>query len=228
MASDARVFAGMCRQAGIAQATTVEEAFEAAATFATQPLPAGPNVVVLTTVGGWGVATADAISRSDLTLATLPDDLSAELDGILPARWSRNNPIDLAGSETRDTVPAVLDLVARHPAVDAVIFLGVGIQSNQARMMRSGEFYPGHGLERVVEFHERQDARYAEVAAAISDATGKPILVATELAVTDPDNAGPRAVRATGRYCAWSATRAVTALEHLWRYARHRARHEAA
>ena len=227
LASDARVFAGMCRQAGISQAATVEEAFEAAATFATQPLPTGPDVVVLTTVGGWGVATADAISRSDLTLAALPSDLRAELDGILPPRWSRNNPIDLAGSETRDTVPAVLDLVARHPGIDAVIFLGIGIQSNQARMMRSGEFFPDHGLERVVEFHERQDARYAEVAAEISDATGKPILVATELAVTDPNNAGPRAVRASGRYCAWSATRAVTALEHLWRYARHRDRLDA-
>ena len=227
LASDARVFAGMCRQAGISQAATVEEAFEAAATFATQPLPTGPNVVVLTTVGGWGVATADAISRSTLTLATLPDDLRAELDGILPPRWSRNNPIDLAGSETRDTVPAVLELVARHAEIDAVIFLGIGIQSNQARMMRSGEFFPGHGLDRMVEFHERQDARYAEVAAAISDATGKPILVATELAVTDPDNPGPRAVRASGRYCAWSATRAVTALEHLWRYARRRNRVDA-
>jgi acyl-CoA synthetase (NDP forming) len=224
LASDARVFAGMCRQAGITQVTTVEEAFEAAATFATQPRPAGPNVVVLTTVGGWGVATADAISRSGLTLAALPDDLRAALDEILPPRWSRNNPIDLAGSETRDTVPAVLELVARHPAVDAVIFLGIGIQSNQAAMMRSGAFYPGHGLERMVEFHEHQDARYAEVAATISDATAKPILLATELAVTDPDNPGPRAVRATGRYCAWSATRAVTALEHLWRYARFRAR----
>ena len=40
LASDERVFAGMCRQAGITRATTIEEAFEAAATFATQPLPA--------------------------------------------------------------------------------------------------------------------------------------------------------------------------------------------
>ena len=51
----------------------------------------------------------------------------------------------------------------------------------------------------------------------MSDATGKPVLVATELAVTDPDNPGPRAVRATGRLCYSSANRAVTALEHLWR-----------
>ena len=76
-------------------------------------------------------------------------------------------------------------------------------------MMREGPYFPEHGLARVVEFHERQDARYAEAAATISAATGKPILVASELAVTDHDNAGPRAVREAGRYCVPSATRAV-------------------
>jgi hypothetical protein len=35
-------------------------------------------------------------------------------------------------------------------------------------------------------------------------------------------------VRASGHYCAPSATRAVDALEHLWRYARYRQRIEAA
>ena len=64
LASDDRVFDGMCRQAGITRAATIEEAFEAAATFATQPLPKGNRVVVMTTAGGWGVVTADAISRS--------------------------------------------------------------------------------------------------------------------------------------------------------------------
>ena len=71
LATDDRVFDGVCRQAGVTRAATVEEAFEAAATFATQPLPAGPaNVVVLTTAGGWGVVTADAITPDgDLELA---------------------------------------------------------------------------------------------------------------------------------------------------------------
>ncbi|WP_421120045.1 acetate--CoA ligase family protein [Aquihabitans daechungensis] len=72
LATDDRVFDGACRQAGITRAATVEEAFEAAATFATQPLPKGPRVVVMTTAGGWGVVTADAITRSDLVLAELP------------------------------------------------------------------------------------------------------------------------------------------------------------
>jgi acetyltransferase len=224
LASDDRVFAGMCAQAGLALASTVEEAFEAAATFATQPRPRGPRTAVLTTAGGWGVVTADAIVKTGtLELAPLPPDLRDAIDTKLPPRWSRNNPIDFAGGETRDTIPEVMELVARHPDIDAIVYLGLGIQSNQARLMRDGPFYPEYGLERIVAYHERQDERFAHAAAEISDATAKPILTATELAVADPDNAGPTAVRATGRVCYPSANRAVTALAHLWRDARWRA-----
>jgi acetyltransferase len=225
LAANDKVFDGACRQAGVTRAATVEEAFEAAATFATQPLPKGPNTVILTTAGGWGVVTSDAIAReSKLTLMELPADLLAQIDTKLPPRWSRNNPVDCAGGETRDTIPEVLEMIAAHPGVDAVIYLGLGIQSNQARLMREGRFYPDHGLERIVAYHERQDERFAEAAAALSVQYGKPILCATELAVADPENAGPRAVRASGRLCYASGNRAVTALGHLWDYAKFRDR----
>jgi len=224
LATDDRVFDGACRQAGVTRAATVEEAFDVAATFATQPRPQGNRVVVLTTAGGWGVVTADAIARTSLELMALPDDLLSAVDEKLPPRWSRNNPVDLAGGETRDTIPEVMELVAAHPDVDAVIYLGLGIQSNQAKLMRTGPFWPDHGLERIVEYHERQDRRFALAAAEISERTGKPILTATELSVADPANAGPAAVRETGRLCYASANRAVVALDHLWRDARHRMR----
>lgn len=224
LASDDAIFDGMCNQAGVTRASSLEDAYEAAATFATQPLPKGPRTAVVTTAGGWGVVTADAIARSDLELLTLPDDLRAAIDEKLPPRWSRNNPIDLAGGETRDTIPNVLEIVARHPQVDAVVYLGLGIQSNTARMMREGGYYPDYGLERIVAYHERQDSRFARAAAELSDATGKPILTATELAVADPANPGPATVRDTGRLCYPASYRAVAALEHLWRYARWRRR----
>ena len=225
LAADDKIFHGACRAAGVTRAWSVEEAYEAAATFATQPLPKGPNVVVLTTAGGWGVVTADAITRHrDLQLLELPDDLLKTIDTKLPPRWSRNNPVDCAGGETRETIPEVMEMIANHPAVDAVVYIGIGIQSNQARLMREGRFYPDHGLERIVSYHERQDARFAEAAAELSIATGKPILVATELAVADPSNPGPATVRATGRLCYPSGDRAVNALGHLWTYSQFRIR----
>ncbi len=216
LASDDRVFSGACRQAGVLRATTIESAYELAATLATQPLPRGPRVAVVSTAGGWGVVTADAISRSALELAALPDDLRAALDEKLPPRWSRNNPIDLAGGETRDTIPEVLELVIAHAAIDAVILLGMGIQSNQGRLEERGPFFPGHGLERIADFHERQDRRYVTVAAELSDAHAKPVLVATELAIADRDNAAVAGTREAGRLCYPSADRAVAALEALW------------
>jgi len=222
LAANDKVFDGFCASAGITRARTVEEAFEAAATFATQPLPQGPNVVILTTAGGWGVVTSDAIeAEGELRLIDLPADLRGSIDELLPPRWSRSNPIDCAGGETRDTIPTILDLVSSHPDVHAVIYLGVGIQSNQARLMREGGYFPDHGIERIVAYHERQDQRFAEAADEFSKKSGKPILVASELAVADPDNPGPATVRATGRMCYPSGNRAVVALAHLYRYQRY-------
>ena len=221
LASNDKIFDGLCRSTGASRAATVEEAFDIAATFATQPLPKGNRVVVLTTVGGWGVVTSDAIAKDGvLHLVSLPTDLTKALDELLPPRWSRNNPIDCAGGETRDTIPEILELICAHDDIDAVIFLGLGIQSNQARMMSEGEFYPDHGLERIVAYHRRQDERFAQSAAECAVKYNKPVLVATELAVADPLNPGPATVRETGRLCYSSGTRAATALAHMYRYAR--------
>ena len=225
LATDDRVFDGMVRQSGAVRAATIEEAFDAVAAFATQPLPAGPRTLVLSSAGGWGVIAADAVTQSNLELIPLPADLEKAIDQLVPPRWSRHNPIDLAGGESRDTIPEAIHLVAEHPEVDAVIYLGMGIQSNTASHLRSGPYFHSAELDRICEYHERQDSRFAEAAAEVSAQTGKPILAATELAVTQPDNSGPATVAARSRYCFPSADRAVRALHHLWWYARWRKRH---
>jgi acetyltransferase len=192
LASDDRVFDGVARQLGALRAPTVEEAFEWAATLATQPLPRGRRVVIFTTAGGWGVLAADACAAAGLELLPLPEEIRVKVDTMVPARWSRNNPIDLAGGETRDTVPEVLDLVCAHPEVDAVVHLGIGIQAASANVLKSGRFYRDHGLERIVSFHERQDRRYAAAAREASERHAKPVLTATELVHTDRRYGKPR------------------------------------
>ncbi|MEE8558799.1 MAG: CoA-binding protein [Myxococcota bacterium] len=226
LASDDRIFQGVCRQAGITRCETVEEAYETAATFATQPLPRGRKVLIFTVAGGWGVLTADAAVEAGLDLISLPEDLRREIDRLVPARWSRGNPVDLAGGETRDTIPQALELVTSHPEVDAVIYLGIGIQAAQANLFRSGDLYPDHGLDRMVEFHQRQDHRYALAASEVSQKHDKPVLVATDLTYTDRHygNAGPAGVVETGRAPLPSGHRAVRTLVHLARYAEYRRR----
>ncbi len=226
LASDERIFAGVCRQAGITRAETVEEGYEAAATFARQPLPRGARTVVFTVAGGWGVLTADACTRAGLDLIPLPDDVRERIDSMVPSRWSRGNPIDLAGGETRETVPEVLDLLAAHPDVDAIVYLGIGIQAAQANAFKKGPFHPDYGLERMVDFHELQDHRYALAASEASERHQKPILVASDLVYTDRDygNPGPLGVKESGRVAFPSGHRAIKTLAHLVRYARHRRR----
>ncbi len=224
LASDDRIFDGVCRQLGVLRAPTVEEAYEWAATLATQPLPAGRRVVVFTTAGGWGVLAADACAAAGLDLIPLPEEIRTRIDSMVPARWSRNNPIDLAGGETRDTIPEVLDLICAHPGVDAVIHLGLGIQAASAQVLKSGAFYPEHGLARIVAYHERQDRRYAEAARQASQRHGKPVLSASELVHTDRayGNSGPRGLKEEGRLCHASAHRAIRSLRALADYAEFR------
>ncbi|MCH2409704.1 acetate--CoA ligase family protein [Myxococcota bacterium] len=224
LASDDRIFDGICRQLGIVRAQTVEFAFEYAATFATQPLPKGRRTVIFTTAGGWGVLAADACTRANLDLIQLPQDLKTDISKLVPPRWSQANPIDLAGGETRDTISEVMDLVCGHPGIDAVIYLGIGIQSGQANAFASGEFFPEYGLDRIVEFHTRQDRRYAEAASDAAKRYQKPVLTASELVHTDREygNAGPEGVRDTGFLCYSSAHRAIDCLRVLCEYAEYR------
>jgi acyl-CoA synthetase (NDP forming) len=226
LASDDRIFDGACRQLGMSRAETLEEAYDASATFASQPLPRGNRVLVFTAAGGWGVLCADACVRAGLEVVPLASDLLAEIDPLLPSRWSRGNPVDMAGGESRETIPKLLDVVTRHASVDAVIYLGLGIQAANAQVLKSGPFYPGYGLDRIVAFHERQDARYAEAAQEVSERYAKPVLCASELVYTDRagSNPAPRAVAAGGRITYPSAHRAVRALAHLVRYAEWRRR----
>jgi len=218
LASDDRIFDGLCRQLGILRAPTVEEAFEWAATLATQPLPRGRRTVIFTSVGGWGVLAADACAEAGLEVIALPESIRTAIDERVPARWSRGNPIDLAGGETRDTIPEVLDLICAHPEVDAVIHLGIGIQAATAAVFRSGRYYPDHGLERMAGFHEKQDARYAEAAVEASLEHAKPVLSVSELVVSNPENPGPATLRRLGRLCYPSAHRAVRALAAMVRW----------
>jgi acetyltransferase len=180
--------------------------------------------VIFTSVGGWGVLAADACAEVGLELIELPTSIRQAIDRLVPPRWSRANPIDLAGGETRDTIPEILDLVCAHPEVDAVIHLGIGIQAATAAFFRSGRYFPDHGLERMADFHERQDRRYVEAAIEASQKHGKPVLSVTELVASNPENAGPAALRNMGRVCYPSAHRAVRALDALVRWSETRER----
>jgi len=215
LATNDRIFDGMLRQAGAWRAPDIVTAVATAGALAAHAPMTGPNLAILTTAGGWGVLTADAIAESPLDLMELPPDLTQSLNEALPAGWSKSNPIDVAGGETRDTIPNALHLIASHDAVDGVLLLGLGIQSNTAALLRSGEFSDLEDVERICAFHERQDRRYAEAVVEASQSTGTPVLAATELALSNPENPGPTTLREHGHPCYLAPTAAIEAFSAL-------------
>ena len=75
------------------------------------------------------------------------------------------------------------------------------------------------GMERMAGFHERQEVRYATAAVEICRREGKPIVIASELGVGDPDNPGMATLRELGWPCFASPGAAVDALSAMWSYA---------
>jgi len=219
LASDYAAFETRATQRGAVVVEEPESAFDTAAAFSSLPLPKGPRLAILTTVGGWGVVTSDVVAQlRHLQLATLSPELIERLDGFMPARWSRMNPLDCAGGETRDTVTTAIEALCMSGEVDAVLLLGLGIQGNQARMMAQGRYANDGDLARIIAYHERQEMRYVDAASAAAGRFGVPVALATELAVADADNAAIRHARELSQYVFPTGPRAVRALDRLAQY----------
>ena len=110
-------------QCGVLQAGGIGELIDWSRALACQPLPVGKRVAILTNAGGPGVLSADAASRQGLALAELSRETFAALDDVLPAVWSRNNPVDVIGDATPERYRDALDILGRAPEVDAVVVI---------------------------------------------------------------------------------------------------------
>ena len=113
------------QQAGVIRAETLGQLLDVAALLATQPLPAGRSVAVVTNAGGLGILCADACEAAGLELPALADDTRKALAGLLPGEGGPGNPVDLLGSATAAAYEAALPPVLSDPNVDAVIVLFV-------------------------------------------------------------------------------------------------------
>ncbi len=111
------------RRTGVLRADRISDLFYFAEILGKQPLPKGPNLTVLTNAGGPGVLATDALIRSGGKLAPLSEETIAKLDKVLPATWSRANPIDIIGDAPPDRYAAALDIMAHDPDSDGLLVI---------------------------------------------------------------------------------------------------------
>jgi len=111
------------KRAGIVRCSSIKEQFDYAQAFASQPLPKGPSVAVITNAGGPGIIAADAIEECGLTFAKPTEEIISKLASKLPPAANLHNPIDVLGDALADRYEYALNVVLDDPNVDTVLVL---------------------------------------------------------------------------------------------------------
>jgi len=111
------------RRAGMLRVDTLQDLFLAAETLSRWRDNRADQLLVLTNGGGAGVMAADAAARVGIELAVLAPATLARLDAVLPANWSRGNPVDIIGDAPVERYVQTLQALQGDPAADAVLFV---------------------------------------------------------------------------------------------------------
>jgi acyl-CoA synthetase (NDP forming) len=147
-ASDITVDA-LFRQAGVIRADTIGSLFDIAALLATQPVPMGQRVGIVTNVGGPAILCADTCEAAGLVVAPLAPETSAQLRKLLPSEASVANPVDMLAAGTAEQYREAIRLVACDPNIDAVIAIFLQPLATQladvAEAVASAARDPEHG-----------------------------------------------------------------------------------
>jgi acetyltransferase len=111
------------RRAGIVAVETLTELFDAAQVLAERRPLGGNRLAIVTNGGGPGILAVDALQNTRGELASLSSETLAALDPVLPAGWSRANPIDVIGDAKADRFAAAAHAAACDRGVDAVLVM---------------------------------------------------------------------------------------------------------
>ncbi len=112
-------------QAGIIAATSLGDLVEVIALLASQPLPDGNRVAVVSNAGGGGVLAADGCEDAGLRLAALAGHTQRKLRHMLPPGAAVKGPVDTTAAVTPDAFRSCLEEVASDEGVDMVLAITV-------------------------------------------------------------------------------------------------------
>jgi acyl-CoA synthetase (NDP forming) len=112
-------------QAGVIAVKSLGELGEAAALLASQPLPTGNRVAVVSNAGGGGVLAADACEDHGLSVVTLSAPVRDRLRALLPPGAVVEGPVDATAAVGMEAFRACLREVAADDGVDAVLAVTV-------------------------------------------------------------------------------------------------------
>ena len=114
------------KQSGVIKANNTTQMFDFAKAFATQPLPKGNRIVVVTNAGGPGVAATDTCEQEGLELAEIGDDTRRAIRALIPSFASALNPVDTTPQVSPTISGEILRILLSQDSVDGAISIIVG------------------------------------------------------------------------------------------------------
>jgi len=123
LAGAVKVYGAAFKQAGVIQATDLDDLFDRVLSLSLQPPMKGDNLLVLTNGGGVGVLATDAAERYGLPLQFAPQDVQAELRKHMPDYGSAKNPVDMTGMAGNEWYYETTNFAIKHPWTDGLVVL---------------------------------------------------------------------------------------------------------
>ncbi|HSF78924.1 MAG TPA: bifunctional acetate--CoA ligase family protein/GNAT family N-acetyltransferase [Steroidobacteraceae bacterium] len=117
------VYDAAFRRAGMLRVDTTRELFGAAETLARIRGVKGNRLAIISNGGGPAVMATDALIRGGGRLAELAPETMQALDAVLPATWSRSNPVDIIGDAPVERYVAALRPLTQDRNADAILLI---------------------------------------------------------------------------------------------------------
>ncbi len=124
MAIDDKIFDTVCRQTGILRLSGFSEIFELPKIFASQPLPLGNRLGIITQSGAFGVLAVDEAGKYGLTVPPLSAGTLDRLEKIFPGLGRVPVDVGPAAAATRDffsLYPKIFNMIVADENVDLIL-----------------------------------------------------------------------------------------------------------
>ncbi|MGC8844376.1 MAG: acetate--CoA ligase family protein, partial [Candidatus Hydrogenedens sp.] len=179
LATDYRLFRGICVQQGGILTEDIYEAMETAHLLSNVPLPRGRNVGILSQGGGWGVISADVCTKAGLNVVPLSENTLKKLDAIMPKWWNRTNPVDMVAGTDMDLFKNSMEILIQDEEIDILVILGIGYIASAYVRLQNSERAKSLRLDKLSEFGTQLEIKDAEEIARLMQTYQKPIIVAS-------------------------------------------------
>lgn len=123
LAGSNRAYDAAFRQCGVLRVESMNELFDLARAFSSQPLPDNSRVAIVTNAGGPAIVATDSVEKYGLKMSRFTKKTIDKLRENLPVEANLYNPVDIIGDAMNDRYHFALKTVLEDENVDSALVL---------------------------------------------------------------------------------------------------------